>query len=221
MLRLPNTFKGDPMGFIVRFFLLMSLLFPAYAAATEMYIIIGSFISKERADKQLLVLQKTIEQHEDVVELKRSYGFDYAIRPSGEYHRIAIGPFSDVDVLQPVIDKTRESFADAFVSRYGPAKIASNVPVATNEKETLLPNPSVKIKEMAVVGDWSKSMEDEQRELETAAGPGSASTSTSGGTMISYLLAGIVLLLFIGWVFRKMKKKIIEPSPLDMYDFEP
>lgn len=204
------------MGFIIRSLLLFALLAPLYAADKKMYIIVGSFLSEKRAQARLAYLQEEMERQEYLVGLRDDYGFAYSIKRAGAYHRIAIGPFDDVDVLQPVIDKTRETYKDAFVSRYAPQTKAAVTAVASSASDVSRPQ------EAAAIKDWSKQRQVGQDTLETAAGESYERDHGSGALTIAIsLLIVIILLIIFIWRSRKKKEKVEERSVLDMYDFEP
>ncbi len=162
---------------VVQFFLIFFLMIPVYAAQEEMYIIVGTFKSETRADKQLLALKDVMGKHAEIVDLKRSLGFDYAIQRSSEYNRVVITPFGDKDILQTVIDTAREHYPDAYVGRYETSKTTK----------------------------WSAHVKDEKQLPETAAGTSFPSADNTSNKML-YIVIGILLLGLVWW-FRRQKVK--------------
>lgn len=120
---------------VVQFFLIFSLIIPLYAAQKEMYIIVGTFKSEARADAQLLALKDVMGKDAEIVDLRRSFGFDYVIKRSEEYNRVVITPFGDKDILQTVINTAREHYPDAYVGRYDTSKITRSSADAIDEEQ--------------------------------------------------------------------------------------
>lgn len=123
---------------IVWSLLVFFLLFPVHAAQDEMFITIGSFTTHDRANAYSLVVKKAMEQDPDIVTLRISNGFGYGTQVFGDKHRSVIGPFRDLAVLKKVMTVAKTHAADAFVSRYDPAKDLSKMTATQTESNTLV-----------------------------------------------------------------------------------
>lgn len=106
------------MRLVVRSLVVFFLLLPLSAAQNDLYITVGTFKNKGRADAQLVVLKNAMEQKADMARLQRKYGFKYTVEKRDDFNLVVITPFEDIDVLQSVIDSARETFPDAFARRY-------------------------------------------------------------------------------------------------------
>ena len=122
------------MRLVVRSFLIFFLLLPVFAAKNELYITVGTFKTKSRAEAQLLVLQKAMEKKPSIVRLRKANGFTYSVQSGGSYNLVVIEPFNDQGVLQEMLDASREVFPDAYARRYKSpktTKVAKPVVVKT------------------------------------------------------------------------------------------
>lgn len=121
------------MRLVVRSFLIFFLLLPVFAAKNELYITVGTFKTKSRAEAQLLVLQKAMEKKPNIVRLRKANGFTYSVQSGGAYNLVVIEPFSEQGVLQEMLDASREVFPDAYARRYKSPKAPKAVkPVVAN-----------------------------------------------------------------------------------------
>ncbi len=159
---------------VVQFFLIFSLIIPLYAAQDEMYIIVGTFKSETRAEAQLLVLKDVMEKDTEIVDLRRSLGFDYVIQRSEEYNRVVITPFGDKDNLQTVINTAREHYRDAYIGRYSTSKITQS----------------------------SAEVKDEEQVPESAAKTSFTPANNTLNVMV-YILIAVLLLGLVWWTRRK------------------
>jgi len=103
--------------FIKVLFLFLTLFLLDAQASYYRKISIASYTSEKDATRELTKLKKFLLQDRGVANLQEEWHFKFGIKKIGKYYITTIEPFRNPDILQRVLDRSRNMYPDAYVKR--------------------------------------------------------------------------------------------------------
>lgn len=131
---------------IMKFMLVWILLFTSVLNAEYLRTIrIASFNTQVESERALEELISFMSLHENVLDLKKEWGFEFKARPSGRHYITIVEPFTQREILQEVIDTLRIHYPDVYVTSLKKKQIAD--PISEIKKKPTLEQPPLVIEE--------------------------------------------------------------------------
>ena len=106
---------------------------------------VGSFTTADRAQLELTKLNKFALKHQNIIDLKDKWGFEFKYRKSGTYYITIIEPLRDKDVLQTLLDTLRLKYPDVYVTKL------KQLPIVEKKTEVVVENIIEVIPEVKVI----------------------------------------------------------------------
>lgn len=110
--------------------LLFILLFAYVTLFGESYlrtIRIASFLEEKDAQTSLENVKLFLQEHENLIHLKKENGFEFQVQKSGKYYVVLAEPFTNREVVQEVLDTLRLQYAGIYVKKLSSESVVPNV----------------------------------------------------------------------------------------------
>ncbi len=224
--------------------LILTFLTATSAAAEQYAVVIGTYTSKENADRQLRSLESHFANKPELVALQEANGFDYVNESAAGYHVVSIKPIEGQEALDRIYGEAMVLFPDLYVARVGSFTAIEYHTAGTDAVPAAAAAPAAKPEPAPAPAAAPEALSQPQKEVPEAAvepakqvpapapvkaakpAPAAPAAGMDLNGMLLYLGAGagglIVLLLLVALLSRKGKKPAAAPvMPIAEEEAEP